>query len=77
MWTWFGRVKGPCFILQHLMAKVCVGTLGWWSLGWAIAYGSKEGTKLFGTDGWFGEGFYTKDSSGDLVRWASIGCDIG
>ena len=67
-WIQFGRVEGTRLIILSLMAKVCVGTLGWYSLGWALAYGSKDGTKLFGTDGWFGADFYTKDSSGDLVR---------
>jgi hypothetical protein len=26
-----------------------VGTIGWWLLGWGIAYGSKNGTDFFGT----------------------------
>lgn len=47
-------------------AEVCVGTLGWWFLGWGFAYGTQDGTKLFGSTGWAGDGFYTKDATTGL-----------
>ena len=40
--------------------EVCVGTLGWWSIGWAIAYGAQNGNGFIGTTGWFGVDFYTQ-----------------
>ena len=37
-------------------------TLGWWLVGWGLAYGGKVGTQLFGTDGFAGQHFYTRDA---------------
>ena len=28
-----------------------MGTIGWWVMGWALAYGDGNGTDLFGTTG--------------------------
>eukprot|EP00435_Cladocopium_sp_Y103_P033540 s3780_g8.t1 len=45
------------------LVNVCCGTLGWWSIGWALAYGAQNGNGFIGTDGFFGFGFYTRDKA--------------
>ncbi|CAJ1443252.1 unnamed protein product [Effrenium voratum] len=47
--------------------EVCVGTLGWWSIGWAIAYGAQNGNGFIGTTGWFGVDFYTQDATTGVI----------
>ncbi|CAK9068289.1 Ammonium transporter 1 member 1 (AtAMT1 [Durusdinium trenchii] len=70
------RAKNASNVLMKNLVNVCVGTLGWWLLGWAFAYGSQSGTELFGSSGFFGEGFYTRDASGNItpVSCGSDGC---
>ena len=58
------RAKNASNVLMKNLVNVCVGTIGWWVLGWGLAYGSKQGTELFGGSGFLGEGFYTRDASG-------------
>ena len=58
------RAKNASNVLMKNLVNVCVGTIGWWVLGWGLAYGSKQGTELFSGSGFLGEGFYTRDASG-------------
>ncbi|CAL1126444.1 unnamed protein product [Cladocopium goreaui] len=67
------RAKNASNVLMKNLVNVCVGTIGWWLLGWGIAYGSKNGTDFFGTDGFVGQHFYTRDASGNIQPLAS--CD--
>ena len=48
------------------LRNVCVGTLGWWVLGYAFAYGGGI-NRFIGTTNFLGEGFYTKDASGNIL----------
>ena len=41
--------------------------LGWWSIGWALAYGEQNGNGFIGTDGFFGFGFYTRDKASGVI----------
>ncbi|CAJ1443112.1 unnamed protein product, partial [Effrenium voratum] len=70
------RAKNASNVLMKNLVNVCVGTLGWWLTGWAFAYGTQSGTALFGSSGFVGEGFYTKDASGKItpVTCTSEGC---
>eukprot|EP00438_Fugacium_kawagutii_P030651 Skav221857 [mRNA] locus=scaffold1175:124034:145397:+ [translate_table: standard] len=61
------RAKNASNVLMKNLVNVCVGTLGWYATGWAFAFGTQTEAKLFGTTGWFGLDFYTKDSSGNIM----------
>ena len=62
------RAKNASNVLMKNLVNVCCGTLGWWSLGWAFAYGKQRGDNGFiGLDGFFGSNFYTQDSRGVIV----------
>jgi len=70
------RAKNASNVLMKNLVNVCVGTLGWWFLGWGFAYGTQDGTKLFGSTGWAGDGFYTKDATtGNITPVASCDAD--
>ena len=71
------RAKNASNVLMKNLVNVCCGTLGWWSLGWAFAYGSQNGNGFIGTDGFFGSNFYTRDASTGVitpVECTSDGC---
>jgi len=68
------RAKNASNVLMKNLVNVCVGTLGWWTLGWAFAAGGGV-NRFIGTTGFLGEGFYTKDASGNIIPLAS--CDAG
>eukprot|EP00439_Symbiodinium_sp_Y106_P056173 s977_g7.t2 len=51
---------------KALLRNVCVGTIGWWVLGYAFAYGGGI-NRFIGTTNFLGEGFYTKDASGNIL----------
>eukprot|EP00490_Sorites_sp_Unknown_P000494 CAMPEP_0114664548 /NCGR_PEP_ID=MMETSP0191-20121206/29017_1 /TAXON_ID=126664 /ORGANISM="Sorites sp." /LENGTH=527 /DNA_ID=CAMNT_0001906999 /DNA_START=42 /DNA_END=1625 /DNA_ORIENTATION=+ len=70
------RAKNASNVLMKNLVNVCAGTLGWWSLGWAFAYGAQNGNGFIGTDGFFGSGFYTRDASGVItpVECTADGC---
>ena len=61
------RAKNASNVLMKNLVNVCCGTLGWWSLGWAFAYGEQHGNGFIGTDGFFGTGFYTRDASTGVI----------
>ena len=63
------RAKNASNVLMKNLVNVCCGTLGWWSLGWAFAYGGGEaGTNGFiSTSGFFGLGFYTQDATTGVI----------
>lgn len=50
------------------MADACIGTMGWWSFGWAIAYGQGASKSLFpeNAEGFFGAGFSQESEFGGL-----------
>ena len=57
------RAKNASNVLMKNLVNVCCGTLGWWSLGWAFAYG-KQGyhgdNGFIGTHEFFGFDMYTR-----------------
>ncbi len=61
------RAKNASNVLMKNLVNVCCGTLGWWSLGWAFAYGEQNGNGFIGSDGFFGTGFYTRDASTGVI----------
>eukprot|EP00438_Fugacium_kawagutii_P032327 Skav226344 [mRNA] locus=scaffold2980:133568:135135:- [translate_table: standard] len=70
------RTKNASNVLMKNLVNVCVGTIGWWLVGWGLAYGSKVGTQMWGTDGWAGEGFYSRDPvTGNITPVASCTAD--
>eukprot|EP00438_Fugacium_kawagutii_P026968 Skav224408 [mRNA] locus=scaffold657:99189:101949:+ [translate_table: standard] len=71
------RAKNASNVLMKNLVNVCCGTLGWWSLGWAFAYGDQHDNGFIGTDGFFGWNFYTRDASSGVitpVECTSDGC---
>ena len=60
------RSKNASNVLMKNLVNVCVGTLGWWVLGWGFAYGGGI-NRFIGTTGFLGEGFTTKDTSGNFM----------
>jgi len=60
------RSKNASNVLMKNLVNVCVGTLGWWVLGYAFAYGGGI-NRFIGTTNFLGEGFYTKDASGNIL----------
>jgi len=71
------RAKNASNVLMKNLVNVCCGTLGWWSIGWALAYGEQNGNGFIGTDGFFGFGFYTRDKASGVitpVECTSDGC---
>eukprot|EP00435_Cladocopium_sp_Y103_P032258 s653_g8.t1 len=71
------RAKNASNVLMKNLVNVCCGTLGWWSIGWALAYGAQNGNGFIGTDGFFGFGFYTRDKASGVitpVECTSDGC---
>ena len=71
------RAKNASNVLMKNLVNVCCGTLGWWSIGWALAYGEQNGNGFIGTDGLFGFGFYTRDKASGVitpVECTSDGC---
>ncbi|CAJ1399571.1 unnamed protein product, partial [Effrenium voratum] len=69
------RAKNASNVLMKNLVNVCVGTIGWWVMGWALAYGDGNGTDLFGTTGFFGNGFYTKDATTGVITPVSCTSD--
>lgn len=66
------RTKNASNVLMKNLVNVCVGTLGWWLIGWGLAYGDKVGTQMWGTTGFVGEGFYSRDPvTGNITPVAS------
>ncbi|CAE7286589.1 AMT1-1 [Symbiodinium natans] len=74
------RAKNVQNILLKNLTDVCIGTIGWWISGWAIAYGGpmKDGlleNGFMGTEQWFGIGFvnYAGDGkfepSTNMLNW--------
>eukprot|EP00438_Fugacium_kawagutii_P026969 Skav224409 [mRNA] locus=scaffold657:102889:110153:+ [translate_table: standard] len=61
------RAKNASNVLMKNLVNVCCGTLGWWSLGWAFAYGDQHDNGFIGTDGFFGWNFYTRDASSGVI----------
>ena len=66
------RSKNASNVLMKNLVNVCVGTIGWWVLGYAFALGSGI-NRFVGTTGFLGEGFYTKDASGNIVPLSCAG----
>ncbi|CAJ1348866.1 unnamed protein product [Effrenium voratum] len=65
------RAKNVQNILLKNLSDVCVGTIGWWFSGWAIAYGGpmKDGlleNGFMGHEQWFGIGFVGYKQDGQL-----------
>merc|ERR1719343_1262450 len=67
------RAKNASNVLMKNLVNVCVGTLGWYWFGWALAYGAGPdatpekaagGNGFIGTDGFAAKGFNTDDSDG-------------
>jgi len=64
------RAKNVQNILLKNLTDVCIGTIGWWISGWAIAYGGPMNADGFldngfmGTEQWFGMGFVTYAGDG-------------
>ena len=56
------RAKNASNVLMKNLVNVCAGTLGWWSFGWAFAYGSASTNGFIGWHGFFGFDMYTYDS---------------
>jgi Amt family ammonium transporter len=56
------RAKNASNVLMKNLVNVCAGTLGWWSFGWAFAYGSPATNGFIGWHGFFGFDMYTYDS---------------
>ena len=67
------RAKNASNVLMKNLVNVCCGTLGWWSLGWAFAYGGAAENGFIGTTGFFGTGFYTQDSTTGIIT--PVTCD--
>lgn len=63
------RAKNVQNILMKNLSDVCIGTLGWWALGWAMAYGhdGKKGFIPGGETGFFGMGFNRDEDSGRIT----------
>mmetsp|Transcript_11349 Transcript_11349/g.19171 ORF Transcript_11349/g.19171 Transcript_11349/m.19171 type:complete len:534 (-) Transcript_11349:357-1958(-) len=71
------RAKNASNVLMKNLVNVCCGTLGWWSLGWAFAYGAQHDNGFIGRDGFFGSNFYTQDKTTGViipVECTSDGC---
>jgi len=62
------RDKNVQSILMKNMIDICVGTLGWFSVGWSLAYVDvKEKSGIFGTgNGDFGSEFFFADVTVDM-----------
>ena len=64
------RAKNAQNVLMKNLVNVCVGTLGWWVFGWALAYGGplnsdgKLENGFIGTSQFIGTGFYTRKKGG-------------
>lgn len=66
------RAKNAQNILLKNLTDVCMGTLGWWFSGWALAYSGpytddgilKNG--FLGYESWFGAGFVTFNGDGKI-----------
>ena len=67
------RAKNCSNVLMKNLVNVCVGTLGWWSLGWAFAYGKNNG--FIGTSGFFGWDFYTRDADTGVITPVTCNSD--
>ncbi|CAJ1346012.1 unnamed protein product, partial [Effrenium voratum] len=61
------RAKNASNVLMKNLVNVCVGTLGWWSLGWAFAYGAQNGNGFIGTTGFFGWDFYSQNATTGVI----------
>mmetsp|Transcript_108315 Transcript_108315/g.151236 ORF Transcript_108315/g.151236 Transcript_108315/m.151236 type:complete len:526 (+) Transcript_108315:65-1642(+) len=61
------RAKNASNVLMKNLVNVCVGTIGWWVFGWAFAYGTQDPNGFFGTDGFAGIGFYSKDATTGVI----------
>jgi len=69
------RAKNVQNILLKNVTDVCVGTLCWWAIGWALAYGPGivdtedgiQGNKFAGNSEFFGMGFNTDNSDGSIT----------
>lgn len=66
------RAKNVQNILLKNVMDVCVGTIGWYVMGWAIAFGGPydgdgnlKNQVIGGGDGYFASGFSTADDSGN------------
>ena len=70
------RQKNASAVLMKNLINVCCGTLSWWSIGWAFAYGEQNGNGFIGYEGFFGGGFYTRDANGVItpMECNSDGC---
>ncbi|CAJ1420821.1 unnamed protein product [Effrenium voratum] len=70
------RAKNASNVLMKNLVNVCVGTLGWWSLGWAFAYGAEAKTNGFiGASGFFGLDFYTQDATTGVITPVTCNSD--
>merc|ERR1712151_91840 len=66
------RAKNASNVLMKNLVNVCVGTIAWYSFGWAFAYGlddkvpqvSAGGNGFIGAAGFFGKGFMASDGDG-------------
>jgi Amt family ammonium transporter len=63
------RAKNVQNILMKNLSDVCIGTLGWWALGWAMAYGHDRNKGFIpgGESGFFGMGFNRDEGSGRIT----------
>eukprot|EP00438_Fugacium_kawagutii_P034068 Skav205989 [mRNA] locus=scaffold2084:42327:45402:+ [translate_table: standard] len=61
------RAKNASNVLMKNLVNVCCGTLGWYSLGWAFAYGAQHDNGFIGSDGFFGWNFYTRDEATGVI----------
>jgi len=69
------RAKNVQNILLKNVTDVCIGTMCWWAVGWALAYGpgitdnpedGSVGNKFAGNGQFFGVGFNTDNSDGSI-----------
>jgi Amt family ammonium transporter len=69
------RAKNVQNILLKNVTDVCMGTICWWAIGWALAYGpgvvdsddGTKGNKFAGNSEFFGIGFNTDNADGSIT----------
>jgi Amt family ammonium transporter len=63
------RARNVQNILMKNMCDVCVGTISWWAVGWALAYGFSDDNEsgFTGNTQFFADGFLSYDDS--MGRW--------
>ncbi|CAE8672959.1 unnamed protein product [Polarella glacialis] len=70
------RAKNTSNVLMKNLVNVCMGTIGWWVFGWALAYGGPyedDGTlsgKFIGRKEFLGEGMLVETATGVMPATA-------